>query len=65
MTLYVNSCSGQLDFLQHVWLYKLYASGKVYPFGTNRGIFPIISWGKAYDQIELLFRSLLFWLLGC
>jgi hypothetical protein len=44
-----------------------YASGSVYPFGVDREIFLILSWGKASNQIRntsLLYRSLSFWLLA-
>jgi hypothetical protein len=48
--------------------YNMYAFESVYPFTVDRGVFLILSWGKASDQIEnvsLPFKSLSFWLFNC
>jgi hypothetical protein len=56
------------NILQHVWSYKLYVSDSIYSFGADQGIFPILSWGKASNQVgntSPLLRGLSFLLLGC
>jgi hypothetical protein len=54
------------NVLQHILSYMSYASDSVYLFGADRACCPMLSWGRASNQIGYaspLFRGLLFLLM--
>jgi hypothetical protein len=40
------------NVLQHIWSYKMYASGGIYSFGTDRDNCPMHSWGKTFRGLS-------------
>jgi hypothetical protein len=54
------------NVLQHVQLYKSYASDNVYPFGADREGCPIVSWVKHLTRTcHPFLRGLSFLLVAC